>query len=36
MKESSEGGGGCDGEGGRGVEGMEGERKAGEVVDEGG
>ena len=30
-----EGGGGCKGEGGRGVEGTEGERKAGKTVDEG-
>ena len=35
MKESWEGGGGCKGEGGRGAEGTEGERKAGEAVDEG-
>ena len=36
MKESWEGGGGCEGEGGRGAEGPEGERKAGKVVDVGG
>ena len=35
MKESREGGGGCEGEGGRGMEGLEGERKVGEVVDAG-
>ena len=35
MKKSWEGGGGCEGEGGRGVEGPEGERKAGKAVDVG-
>ena len=35
-KESREGGGGWETEGGRGMEGLEGERKAGEAVDVGG
>ena len=35
MKEGWEGEGGCKGEGGRGAEITEGERKAGKMVDEG-